>query len=145
MGQEPDEIIDRVANLPAVRWLHLRGIAVTDEHLYQIRRLKRLEWLDLSFTSITDEGTHAIANFPNVQSFSNRQNNGVRRNTRSHVFKYLLVFINDNHVEMFLEMPRHDGDLLHSDRSCFAFDDATLYRDESGHWSTDRKRVHDRQ
>ena len=51
---------------------------------------------------------------------------------------YVLVFTNDDDLEMYLEMPRHEEDLLHSEKSCFAFSDTVLKRDERGNWSTIR-------
>ncbi|EKV00927.1 hypothetical protein Lepto7375DRAFT_3065 [Leptolyngbya sp. PCC 7375] len=48
---------------------------------------------------------------------------------------YVLVFVNEDQVAMYLKMPRHEGDLLHSETLCFEFSDETLYRDELGNWT----------
>ena len=47
---------------------------------------------------------------------------------------YVVVFINDDQVSMYLEMPRHEAELLHAETPCFEFSDEIIYRNEMGIW-----------
>ena len=49
---------------------------------------------------------------------------------------YVLAFVNDDQVAMYLEMPRHEEDLLHSETLCFEFSpEATIHQDSIGNWT----------
>jgi hypothetical protein len=66
-GRELNEdVLDKIAGSPRLRWLNLGGAPVSDGALARLGRLPALEWLSLTNTRVTDAGIRTLDGFPQL-------------------------------------------------------------------------------
>jgi hypothetical protein len=85
-----DADLERLATLPHLQRLHLKGAEITDASMPALARLSGLTILDLDTVAVTDEGVHTLTALKNLHS----------------VRLHRLTRLTDAVAEHFLDLPR---------------------------------------
>jgi Leucine-rich repeat (LRR) protein len=70
--ENPDEVIERAADLPDLRLVKLPACTISDDSLRPLEKLHRLEWLELFATPVTDDCMESIVKLKTLKTLDLR-------------------------------------------------------------------------